>query len=370
MLKIELSTGVISVCSDGQVDLSSLFEMAERNNPKRSFLFVSKVLGKHIPVTPSAMKASHQTLANKIPDQLPEPVLFIGMAETAVGLAAGVHREYTRSGRKACLVTSTRHPVDGELFCEFKENHSHATDHLIYLPQDPQQREQFLNARTLVLIDDEATTGNTFFNLYQALSAAGISQLSQVVTATLTNWSDNTLGARLDIPTNEVSLVSGSWSWEPKPDAPVPVMPSVNVTARGLAPMAKQQNWGRLGCEHHQRTLVSHYTPAGGDKVLILGTGEFMWQPFMLGEHLEAAGAEVYLSSTTRSPISIGKAIKCGIAFSDNYGLGIANFMYNIFPDEYQHIILCTETPASFIDPKLCAYLSSGKATLEIAVHD
>jgi hypothetical protein len=31
-------------------------------------------------------------------------------------------------------LTSTRHPVDGELLCEFKEEHSHATDHLIYYP--------------------------------------------------------------------------------------------------------------------------------------------------------------------------------------------------------------------------------------------
>ncbi|WP_159565412.1 phosphoribosyltransferase domain-containing protein [Budvicia diplopodorum] len=370
MLTIELSTGVISVCSDGQAELSSLFEMAERNNPKRSFLFVSKVLGKHIPVTPSAMKASHRTLAAKIPTGLPEPVLFIGMAETAVGLAAGVHREYTRLGHQACLVTSTRHPVDGELFCEFKENHSHATDHLIYLPEDPRLRERFLTAKSLVLVDDEATTGNTFFNLYQSLSAAGLSQLSHIVTATLTNWSDGKLASRLDIPVNEVCLVSGSWSWQPKPDAPVPVMPSVNVTARGLAPMATQQNWGRLGCEQHQLTLTSNHTQYAGKKILILGTGEFMWQPFLLGEQLEAAGAEVYLSSTTRSPISIGMAIKCGVAFGDNYGLGIANFMYNIFPNDYQHILLCTETPASFIDPELQAYLSGGNATLEIIVHD
>ncbi|WP_140919106.1 phosphoribosyltransferase domain-containing protein [Limnobaculum xujianqingii] len=370
MLTIELSTGVISVRSDQPADFNALFEMAERNNPKRSFLFVSKVLGKHIPVTPSAMKACHHALAAKIPADLPQPILFIGMAETAVGLAAGVHREYTRAGNQACLVTSTRHPVDGELFCEFKENHSHATDHLIYLPEDPQLREMFLQARSLVLVDDEATTGNTFCNLYQSLFAAGLSNLSQIVTVTLTNWSDGALAQRLDIPVNEVCLISGSWSWQPKEDAPIPVMPSVNVTARGLAPMATQQNWGRLGCIQHRLTLMRDHTRYTGKKVLVLGTGEFMWQPFLLGEQLEAAGAEVYLSSTTRSPISTGMAIKCGVAFSDNYGLGIANYMYNIVPDEYQHILLCCETPAAFVDPELLAYLSSGKAVLEVIVHD
>ncbi|KJG82327.1 hypothetical protein RN23_21565, partial [Yersinia pestis subsp. microtus bv. Ulegeica] len=48
------------------------------------------------------------------------------------------------------FLTSTRHPVDGDLLCEFKENHSHATDHLLYLPSDPVLRARLQRARSVV----------------------------------------------------------------------------------------------------------------------------------------------------------------------------------------------------------------------------
>ncbi|MGZ2367825.1 phosphoribosyltransferase domain-containing protein, partial [Citrobacter freundii] len=70
-------------------------------------------------------------------------------------------------------LTSTRHPVDAELLCEFKEEHSHATDHLIYYPVSAAMRQTVAEAQTLVLVDDEATTGKTFLNLLASLRASG-----------------------------------------------------------------------------------------------------------------------------------------------------------------------------------------------------
>ncbi len=72
----------------GDVSLDDLFDIAERRNPKRAFLFVSKVLGRHIPVPPSVMRQAYRQLASQFPATLTGPVLFIGMAETAVGLGA------------------------------------------------------------------------------------------------------------------------------------------------------------------------------------------------------------------------------------------------------------------------------------------
>ena len=42
----------------------TLFDFAERQNPRRAFLFVSKVLGRHIPVSPAVMRDIHQRLAD------------------------------------------------------------------------------------------------------------------------------------------------------------------------------------------------------------------------------------------------------------------------------------------------------------------
>ncbi|VTP59691.1 Uncharacterised protein [Serratia rubidaea] len=138
-----LHSGTIQVIPQrGDYALETLFEIAERRNPKRAFLFVSKVLGRHIPVAPRVMRQVYRQLAGQFPASLPEPVLFIGMAETAVGLGAGVFDEVRRQYRHSVYLTSTRHPVEGELLCEFKEEHSHATDHLIYLPESPENASQ------------------------------------------------------------------------------------------------------------------------------------------------------------------------------------------------------------------------------------
>lgn len=89
----------------------ALFRFAERRNPKRAFLFVSCVLGRHIPARPSRMAECFDALAAQIPADLPGPVLVIGMAETAVGLGAGVHRALARTRHDSVYLCSTRHPA-------------------------------------------------------------------------------------------------------------------------------------------------------------------------------------------------------------------------------------------------------------------
>ncbi|MCS3431210.1 hypothetical protein M2387_001746 [Klebsiella sp. BIGb0407] len=368
----ELSGGTLTVTPTGGIlPLESLFDIAERRNPKRGFLFVSKVLGKHIPVSPLIMRSVYQQLAQQIPANLPQPVLFIGMAETAVGLGAGVYHEASKQFNEAVYLTSTRYPVEGELMCEFKEDHSHATDHLLYHPASPVLRDHVRNARTLVLIDDEATTGKTFINLLEALrTEANLSAIEQVVTVTLTNWSGNAIAEQCPLPVISVSLVEGDWHWEKKVNAPVPVMPDVNVTAKGSVAIIGKQSWGRLGMAKPAGDLGTGVAVTAGEKILVLGTGEFVWEPFLLAERLEAQGAEVRFSSTTRSPISTGFAIESGIAFADNYGLGIPNFVYNVAHQQFDRILLCIETPIESIDPALLDALNSVAPDVEVIVYE
>ena len=366
----ELTGGTLTVKTISTVKLESLFDIAQRNNPKRAFLFVSKVLGRHIPVSPGVMRASYVQLAAEIPADLPEPVLFIGMAETAVGLAAGVFREASKRIAETVFLTSTRHPVDGELLCEFKEDHSHATDHLIYQPEDATLRRRALEARTLVLIDDEATTGKTFINLLQALRDAGLSQVSRVVTVTLTDWSEGAIQDKCPLPVDVVSLVKGEWDWKPRPDAPVPVMPHVNVTARGTVSLSSRQDWGRLGMQESQPSLGNQIRTERGEKILVIGSGEFIWQPFLLAERLENEGADVQYGSLTRSPIAQGMAIESVIAFTDNYGLGIPNFIYNVAHQQFDRIIVCVETPAYALCAQLLSSLSKVAPRVEVISYE
>lgn len=367
-----LSCGTIQITrNQGDIALDDLFDIAERRNPKRAFLFVSKVLGRHIPVPPSTMRQVYSRLASQFTASLPGPVLFIGMAETAVGLGAGVFDELRHQYDEAVYLTSTRHPVDGELLCEFKEEHSHATDHLIYLPDDEEMRRWVSEARTLVLIDDEATTGNTFINLLSALRSSGkLCQLEHVVTVTLTDWSNNALPARCPLPVTPISLVSGQWGWTPFPEAPVPVMPEVNVTSRGTWDIVGKQSWGRLGMVAPAADLGQGMTTPRNERILVLGTGEFVWEPFLLAERLEAEGNSVFYSSTTRSPIALGYAIESVISFTDNYGLGIPNFVYNVAHQQFDRVLLCTETPAESMDARLLNMLSEIAPAVEIITYE
>jgi len=57
--------------NDNTYQLEDLLGFAQRINPKRAFLFVSKVLGRHIPVSPSIMRGAFTDLANLVPDNLP-----------------------------------------------------------------------------------------------------------------------------------------------------------------------------------------------------------------------------------------------------------------------------------------------------------
>lgn len=368
----ELSGGTLTVTPTGGTSpLDSLFDIAERRNPKRAFLFVSKVLGRHIPISPAIMRAVYQKLAQQLPANLPQPVLFIGMAETAVGLGAGVFDEALRLFEDAVYLTSTRHPVDGEVMCEFKEDHSHATDHLLYYPSDPTLRAYVRNARTLVLIDDEATTGKTFINLLKALRAeAGLTTVERVVTVTLTDWSGSAITEQCPLPITTVSLVQGDWNWEKNINAPIPSMPNVNVTASGSVAITGKQSWGRLGMAKSARDLGIAVTASVDEKILVLGSGEFVWEPLLLAERLESQGAEVKFSCTTRSPISTGFAIESAIAFTDNYGLGIPNYVYNVAHQQFDRILLCIETPSESIDPVLLAALNTVAPTVEVIVYE
>lgn len=365
----QLSSGTLSVTPNCPLALlDELFDIAERRNPKRAFLFVSKVLGRHIPVSPQKMRETYQKIALQFPFSLEGPVLFIGMAETAVGLGAGVFDEVKSRYQQAIYLTSTRHPIEGaDLLCEFKENHSHATDHLLYLPNDNRQREWVKKAKTLVLIDDEATTGNTFINLLAALqNEGGLQHIQQVIAVTLTDWSGQSLIERSPLPIKTLSLVRGQWQWEAAIDAPLPTLPNVNITALGSVKITGKQSWGRLGITDAARDLGLDIHAVPNENILVLGTGEFVWEPFLLAERLEKQGANVKFSATTRSPIATNFAIKSAITFTDNYGLGIPNFVYNIAHQQFSRILLCCETPADSIDSQLITALKKVAPCVEV----
>ena len=387
-------------------ELEDLLGFAQRINPKRAFLFVSKVLGRHIPVAPSTMRHAFTDLANLVPDDLPEPILVIGMAETAVGLSAGVHQALQTRYPNALLLNSTRHAQhDGNhdkskhsLLTTFSEDHSHASQHLIYQSADNVTQAQLLASKTLIMVDDEASTGNTCVNVVTALRNAGLDQLEQVHLTTLVDWSLNQerhqhqdtadsddavsdqIAKRLpNIKFQRHHLLSGAWTWTDAPNPEPITMPSVDTTQAGSHTLGDTGNWGRFptldstdGFDNYllkfQTAFKVFNKQAQSEKeqsekeqfdkeqlpkrILVLGSNEFVWLPFLLAEWLETQNqnSTVNFSALTRSPIALGGAITTMLSFSDNYGLGMTNFAYNVEPSDWDLIVLCVETSADSVD--------------------
>lgn len=331
----------------------ALFDFAERQNPRRAFLFVSKVLGRHIPVAPSVMRDIHQRLADRIVLPPDMQTLFVGMAETAIGLGAGVFRCCREKCPDSCFVATTRHNFAAPRLTEFEEAHSHAMRHILYRPRGLTFGEKPLH---LVAVDDEMTTGDTFLHLCEALCAAGL-PLRRVTRAVIVDWSPAVAKEALPWPGEVISLLQGTWHWTPTPGYPPTPFPARVEQGAGGEPVTSRQDWGRFGMRESCAQPWPQVREQPGRRVLVLGTGEFVWPPFLLAERLEREGAEVHFGATTRSPIKEGLAIRNRLEHGDNYGFGISNYLYNVDPDDYDSIYLCCETGAEALDRVLLRHL-------------
>jgi hypothetical protein len=360
---IELDTGTLRLdVEPGHIPLKRLLGFAARVSSKRKFLLVSKVLGKHYPVSPKTMRWSYRSLAKAVlKSGAGESSLWIGMAETATGLGYGVFEAASLAGVKSALfLQTTRYHLDGIERLEFEEAHSHATDFFLYYPVRPDYRERFLNAETLVLIDDEISTGKTFLRLIKAYQAVN-STLRKVFIVSLVNFAHPddraTLESQAGVAVAWVCFRQGLLRFEDSQNAAIDAI-SVNVSGTGTCKKHLLAWPGRLGLDAPVRleddvveqlmgfvSNVETQNSASLRPILVLGTGECNAPAYLLGRELEANGFKVKVQSTTRSPIHQGNDIALVCQFEDNYEDGIANFIYNLNPDDYREIILCHETP-------------------------
>jgi hypothetical protein len=331
--------------------LERLCDFASRRNPRRGFLIVSKVLGRHLPVRPSEMRAAVRALAGRLPADLPEPFLVVGLAETAVGLGQALFAELLGQGRSACFLPSTRQRVDRPLLCRFEEPHSHASSHLIYRPT----AIDWQAARSLLLVDDEVSTGRTLGNLAAALGNR-LPGLERLAIATLTDWASGSGWlAEMPWPAQCASLLAGALRWEPDPQAAqTNGDEAFDKAAPALGELPAGGPFGRMGTDEAAGFALPSEEALGlpeGARLRVVGTGEFTYPPFLWAERLEQAGHDVVVQATSRSPVYLGGPIRHALSFRDNYGSGAPNYLYNA--DEPRVTLVCHETPPGSIDPAL-----------------
>lgn len=352
---VQLATGRLHLqWREHGARLDELCCFAARYNNRRGFLIVSRVLGRHVPARPRAIRAASDALSAIIPADLPGPVLFVGLAEIAITLGQSVHAAWQRRSRRrdALFLHSTRQMLGREPLIRFSEPHSHAASHLLYEPDSnvwPQGLEQ---VQSLVLVDDEVTTGNTFVNLAAQLAPL-LPRLRQVDTAVLTDWTSG--GAYLAAMPRRASghaLLSGTLVWDAEADEG-----GVAPNACGaLGQLVQRRNFGRLGSTGAPlalAALTAQFDPADTAPLHIIGTGELHHPAFLLAEQLEQAGHDVLLQAVTRSPARLGEAITASRTLCDNYGAQAANYLYNLDQTAARRRVICHETPPESIDPAL-----------------
>ena len=352
-LTADMTTGSAAVeIFDSVHPPEDLFGFAERSNPKRAFIFVSKVLGRYVPVSPRVMRQTYRDLSAHMSADLPGPVVVIGMAETAIGLGAGVHDCLHRTD--ALYLPTTRHPLNDSIFARFNEEHSHATHQLIHAPRDREHQSLLTMAQTLIIVDDEATTGRTVKNLARALDEQGM-RPKRIICTFLTDWSAGTAATEVQrvFPGAKVTttaLANGRYSWTPSNNVSEHPLPP-DIAEAGKYDLSRVPNWGRLGIV--KNTAYFDSDAKLGRRTLVLGTSEFVWQPFLLAETLEKRGEQVKFAAIGRSPIFKGLTIAELLRCHDNYGLGLPNYLYNVDPSGFDRVIICVETPKDSLDPEL-----------------
>lgn len=324
--------------------LRSLIDVALRDNAKRRFLFVSKLIGRHIPTTPASLRATASALTQSLLEKVPDvPTVFFGMSETATTFGQVVFREWVRAKRRGLYIETTRHRTGGELAFQFSEGHSHASEHVVHLPNPKNDPENwFFHATQAVIVDDEATTGRTAAALLRAYRVCRKQNLAPDLQANLVVIlqlrSDARFLADFQTITN---MAAGRVDVEITGIFPAPPRPQIRHSTEAFfrqgvrhgltAPEQLPPEWSTIEAKIDER-------------ILVLGSGEYGFQPFLFAEHLESMGAETWLQATTRSPILLGGAIEHARAFPSFSGEGFEEHLYNV-PDDhpYDRVFLCTE---------------------------
>lgn len=332
----------------GDARLHDLVRPALRRNPKRAHLLVSTVLGKHIPADPRLVHDTGLELGEHVRKVVgDESVAVLGFAETATGLghcvAEALAAPYLHSTRRRVATAAN--------LAAFEEEHSHATGHAL-LPEDP----ALLDVDTVVLADDELSTGRTAMNTIAALHATRPHR--RYVIAALVDLRTPTdrdalaaFAADLGAEVTVVSLAAG------RVDVPAGIVapPDRGPTCRPdahLGPRFVRERWpardgGRHGILPAQttamreaaRTLAAELAPELGADVLVLGTEELMYAPIVLGVELTELGVAAKVSSTTRSPVVAldepGYPIRSALTFAPHDGTDSEpRFAYNVVRDQ------------------------------------
>lgn len=160
-----------SAVNDISYIINNIHVEKRAGNKKRKFLFVNEVMGKHIPVYPSKVEKLCKMMSDALLDNKEyqraikgkgDNILVINFAETALLIGELVADNIAFGTNKGVIQVNTSRIADTTI--KLCEEHSHNTQLGLTLPND------LSNCDTIVIIDDEISTGKTIKNLVREIA--------------------------------------------------------------------------------------------------------------------------------------------------------------------------------------------------------
>lgn len=345
-----------------------LVRIAKReNNTKRGYLVVDPLQGKHVPVEPSKALNLFKSLAEKLQGKYEgERLLLIGFAETATAIGA---QAAITLGTK--YIQTTREVIPDVSYLFFSEAHSHATEQK--LVKDDIDRVINETDR-IVFVEDEVTTGNTIMNIIRIIRREYQRKIKFAVASLLNGMTEEYLKIYREEEIELHYLVktdhSGYSAIAEKYHCDGLSIRAIQEdhTQEKLAVSIQDKIWNELphiisipgwmnarrfvdakqyetACKKLAETVIAETSVKQGERVLVIGTEEFMYPALLTGQEIEKIGCDVRCHSTTRSPIAVSTEeeypLHCRYELRSLYDPDRKTFIYDL--ENYDRVIVMTD---------------------------
>lgn len=345
-----------------------LVRIAKReNNTKRGYLVVDPLQGKHVPVEPSKALNLFKSLAEKLQGKYEgERLLLIGFAETATAIGA---QAAITLGTK--YIQTTREVIPDVSYLFFSEAHSHATEQK--LVKDDIDRVINETDR-IVFVEDEVTTGNTIMNIIRIIRREYQRKIKFAVASLLNGMTEEYLKIYREEEIELHYLVktdhSGYSAIAEKYHCDGLSIRAIQEdhTQEKLAVSIQDKIWNELphiisipgwmnarrfvdakqyetACKKLAETVIAETSVKQGERVLVIGTEEFMYPALLTGYEIEKMGCVVRCHSTTRSPIAVSTEeeypLHCRYELRSLYDPDRKTFIYDL--ENYDRVIVMTD---------------------------
>lgn len=297
-------------------------------NKKRKYLILNKLQGKYIPVKGDIALEMFDQLANEV-KQYEGNIIVIGFAETATAIGARIAYDLAlNENNHVTYLTTTREQCNVEPICEFKEEHSHAVEQILY-----GNKEEFQNANYIIFAEDEVTTGNTICNCVKELNLN-----CKFVVASLLNCMNDD-----EISRFKENNITPYWLIKTDKQGFDKVENDEIIPKKIYYPMDNPRIGIDILTYHKKIEELSKQLIEDipiNNKVLVLGTEECSYPSIVMSSILEQKGYDSFVESTTRVPTCIEGILSNRCKIDSLYG-DRKTYLYNI--EKYDSAICITD---------------------------